>query len=66
MDYTPELIDALYAEKEALAVNQQFVAENGKETLAQVFTDIRYTKSNNLHFSAVFLRVLKEQGFLKE
>ena len=64
-DYTPESIDALYAEKEALAVNQRFVKENGKETLAQVFTEIRYTKANNEYFSTAFLEVLKKQGFLK-
>ena len=65
-DYTPESIDALYAEKEALAVNQHFVKENGKETLAQVFTEIRYTKANNEYFSTAFLEVLKKQGFLTE
>lgn len=65
-DYTPESIDALYAEKEALAVNQRFVKENGKETLAQVFTEIRYTKANNEYFSTAFLEVLKKQGFLTE
>lgn len=65
-DYTPESIDAFYAEKEALAVNQRFVKENGKETLAQVFTEIRYTKTNNEYFSTAFLEVLKKQGFLTE
>lgn len=65
-DYTPDSIDAFYAEKESLSVNQRFVKENGKETLAQVFTDVRYTKANNLHFSAVFLQVLRDQGFLSE
>lgn len=65
-DYTPESIDAFYAEKEALAVNQRFVKENGKETLAQVFTEIRYTKANNEYFSTAFLEVLKKQGFLTE
>ena len=65
-DYTSDSIDAFYAEKESLSVNQRFVKENGKETLAQVFTDVRYTKANNLHFSAVFLQVLRDQGFLSE
>lgn len=64
-DYTPDSIDRLYRSKEELEVNKQFVKENGKETLAQVFTDIRYTKKNNEYFSEVFLKVLKEQGFLK-
>lgn len=63
-DYTPDSIDRLYHSKEELEVNKQFVKENGKETLAQVFTDVRYTKKNNEYFSEVLLKVLKEQGFL--
>lgn len=64
LDYTPEAIDALYRDKEELEVNKQFVRENKKQTLAQVFTDVRYTKKNNEYFSEVFLKVLKDQGFL--
>ena len=64
-DYTPASIDALYRDKEELEVNKQFVRENEKETLAQVFTDVRYTKANNEYFSDVLLKVLKDQGFMK-
>lgn len=64
-DYTPESIDRFYKEKEELEVNKEFVRINHKETLAQVFTDLRYTKANNEHFSEILLNVLKEQGFLK-
>lgn len=64
-DYTPASIDALYLDKEELEVNKQFVRENNKETLAQVFTDVRYTKANNEYFSDVLLKVLKDQGFMK-
>lgn len=63
-DYTPAIIDAFYGEKEALEVNKQFVRENDKETLAQVFTDVRYTKKNNEYFSEVLFNVLKQQGFI--
>ena len=63
-DYTPASIDLFYKAKEALEVNRKFVEENGKETLAQVFTDVRYTKANNEYFSEVFMNVLKKQGFL--
>ena len=65
VDYTTDMIDELYGEKEALEVNKQFVKENNKETLAQVFTDVRYTKKNNEYFSEVLLKVLKDQGFMK-
>ncbi|MDR0794902.1 MAG: nitroreductase family protein [Tannerella sp.] len=63
-DFTPESIDRIYQFREALEVNRQYIAENHKETLAQVFTDVRYTKANNEYFSDVFLKVLQKQGFL--
>ena len=62
-DYTPKLIDDYYQEKESLPVNLEFVQVNGKETLAQVFTDIRYTKKDNEAMSAGFLETLRKQGF---
>ncbi len=63
-DFTPEKIDALYREKEQLEFYKNFVEENKKQTLAQVFTDVRYTKKNNEFFSEKYLNVLKKQGFL--
>ncbi len=63
-DYTPERIDDIYAEKEALPVNQHFVEINNKETLAQVFTDIRYTKKDNEALSKTLLEALQAQGFI--
>ena len=62
-DYTPEEIRRLYAEKESLPENRQFVAENHKETLAQVFTDVRYTRENNELFSKIYLDFIVKQGF---
>ena len=64
-DYTSEDIDKLYAYKESLPENKQFIEENQKETLAQVFTDIRYTKKDNEFMSDNLLKVLRQQGFLK-
>ncbi|MDO5572086.1 MAG: nitroreductase family protein [Bacteroidales bacterium] len=63
-DYDEKMIKSLYSEKESLEANQKFVKENNKETLAQVFTDIRYTKNNNEVFSKKFIDVLKENNFL--
>jgi len=63
-DYSSEQINNLYATKEQLKENIAFVEENNKETLAQVFTDVRYKKADNEHFSQVFLSVLKKQGFM--
>ena len=62
--YTPERIDAFYQEKEALPENQEFVRINGKATLAQVFTDCRYTRSDNEAMSEGLLSALRRQGFL--
>ncbi len=62
--YTPERIDAFYREKEALPENQEFVRINGKATLAQVFTDCRYTRSDNEAMSDGLLSALRRQGFL--
>ena len=63
-DYTPELIDRFYNEKESLAENEEFVKINNKETLAQIFTDIRYTKKDNEAMSEGFLEALHHQGFM--
>ena len=65
-DFTPERLDAIYREKEARADNRKFVAENGKESLAQVFTDVRYKKADNVAFSKMFLEVLAKQGFMNQ
>jgi len=65
-DYTPEDIDRYYTPKEQLAENQHFCEINHKETLAQVFTDIRYTKADNEAMSATLLETLRKQEFLKQ
>ena len=64
-DPTPSDIDRFYKEKESLPVNREFVRINNKETLAQVFTDIRYTKRDNEALSQGLLEALQHQGFLK-
>ena len=63
-DYSKADIDKLYAYKESLPENEQFVKENRKETLAQVFTDVRYTKKDNEFMSDNLLKVLHQQGFM--
>jgi nitroreductase len=63
-DYSPEDIDEIYAEKESLPITQKLLEENQLETLAQIFTQNRYKKADNLHFSKVLLKVLEKQGFM--
>lgn len=59
-DYSDSDIDRLYAEKEAREDSRHFAEENDKPTLAHVFTDIRYPKANNEHFSTVLADYLRD------
>ena len=63
-DYTPADIDRYYTEKEQLPENLHFCEINQKETLAQIFTDIRYTKRDNEAMSKGLIEALRHQGFL--
>ena len=62
--FTSERIDACYKRRESLAANKHFVEINDKQTLAQVFTDIRYTRKDNDAMSQGLIETLKRQGFL--
>ena len=57
-------IDKYYEAKEHLPENLEFMRINNKETLAQVFTDIRYTRKDNETMSEGLIYALKHQGFL--
>jgi nitroreductase len=63
-DYSDAEIHEYYREKESRPDSRQFVKENNKETLAQVFTDVRYPEKDNVSFSKMLLQVLKDQGFM--
>lgn len=63
-EYAPEDIDRIYGYKESLPENKHFVEINHKQTLAQVFTDIRYTKKDNEAMSTELVEALKKQGFI--
>ena len=62
-DYTEDDINNFYAYKELLPENKKFILENNKTSLAQVFTDIRYTKKDNEAITLSFIKTLKKQGF---
>ena len=63
-DYTAETVKSLYAEKEARDDSKRFVAENDKTSLAQVFTDVRYTREANEHFSGLYRDFIESKGFV--
>jgi nitroreductase len=62
--YTPEMIDEVYKEKEELPLTKSLIIENQLENLAQIFTQKRYAKKDNVYFSKSFLSVLHKQGFM--
>lgn len=62
--YTETDIDEYYSPKELMASYQAFIKEHDKETLAQVFTDVRYKKDDNILFSKSLLDILTKQGFM--
>ena len=61
---TPESINRDYTEKENLPENQEFLRINNKETLAQIFTDIRYTQKDNEAMSESLIAALRNQNFI--
>jgi nitroreductase len=63
-DYSDEVIQKHYQNKELITTNQDFVKENEQPTLAHVYTNVRYKKEDNILFSNTLLRVLKDQGFM--
>lgn len=64
-DYSDKDIERIYSYKESLPENIEYMRINGKETLAQIFTDIRYKKADNEYMSKVLIDTLKAQGFDK-
>jgi len=62
-DFSDDTINEIYNEFENSDFVKQLIEENGTENLAQVFTDKRYIKENNIAFSKSLLKVVKKQGF---
>lgn len=52
-----------FAFKESLDENKKFVEENKKDSLAAVFTDIRYPKTTNEAVSQSFKSLMESKGF---
>lgn len=65
-DFDEKKIDECYNERDSSKETQELLELNKKETLAQIFTENRYTYENNVFFSKKFLEVIKKQGFLEE
>lgn len=63
-DYSESDINEIYAEKEALEMTKELIEINKTQSLAQIFTDKRYTKKDNVNFSKSYLDVIEKQGFM--
>jgi nitroreductase len=65
-DYTPERIDALWADREASGETQKLLEINDLPNLARIFTEKRYPGKDNLAFSKAYFETLKKQGFFDQ
>jgi nitroreductase len=63
-DYGTKDINKFYTEKENLPLTARLLVENNLETLAQIFTQRRYTKGDNIAFSKKYMDVITRQGFM--
>lgn len=63
-DFNDLEVAELYKVKDEYPANREFVKENGKETLAQLFTDIRYPRGLNRSVSDMLLKLLKAKKYL--
>ena len=63
-NYDEQKINSIYKSKEALESTIELIELNETENLAQIFTDKRYKKEDNIHFSKSFLKIIEKQGFM--
>ncbi len=63
--YSDQEIEKFYKEKENSPQTASLLQINQLENLAKIFTEKRYTLKDNLYFSKQFLKVIENQGFMK-
>jgi len=63
-NYSKEKIEELYQEFEQLPQIKKYIEEAKQENLAQVFTNVRYTKKDAEYFSEKYMNFLKEQEMI--
>jgi len=63
-ELTENQIDKMWKEKENSKLTKKLIEENQTENLAQIFTQKRYKKQDNVFFSKEFLKIIEEQGFM--
>jgi nitroreductase len=63
-DYKSNDIDKLFDEKDHSELTARLLKENNLETLAQIYTQKRYSKKDNVLFSQRYLEIIAKQGFM--
>ncbi|MDR0972233.1 MAG: nitroreductase family protein [Bacteroidales bacterium] len=64
-NYSTKDIDKLYTDFENLPQSKNYCKESGKENLAKVFTESRYTGKDGRNFSRQYLDFVTKQGFMR-
>ena len=62
-EYSDDKLDQIYSDRENSEFTKELLKINNKDTLAQIFTDIRYTRKDNEHFGNKFIQTIVKQGF---
>ena len=65
-DYSDADIDRLWSEREASEETLRLLEENQLPNLARIFTERRYVKNDNIHFSRKYFEEMKKQGFFNQ
>lgn len=65
-DFSDEQIFNCFNDRDNSEQTKMLIEQNKTQNLAQVFTQKRYKKEDNVYFSNEFLDVLKEQGFMNQ
>lgn len=65
-DYSDEMLEHLWREREACDETCQLLEANGLPNLARIFTENRYPKSDNVAFSRKYFDELVKQGFFNQ
>jgi len=63
-DYNEQDINDIYKEKENLKETKQLIIENQLDNLAQIFTQKRYSKTDNVQFSRNLIKTITDAGFM--
>ena len=71
-DYSSEEIRSIYKEKEDMGMQRylshpelrKMIEDSGVKNLAQVYTQVKYTKESHIEYSNNVIKCLKAQGFM--